>query len=172
MGAVTYPQILARAAVRAGLTGAWVAAGELAPARRRAVRAGMIAARAVASFERGAFERGAFERDASERGTSEHGAFERGASEHGAFDRGTSEHGAFDGARRPTGEPPSLAFGAAAATLVVTSIVIQRRLEKRWLARLAAQGHPHPVRGLAWRVTMIDFAGSVAAQLLARSRAR
>ncbi|MBM2623220.1 hypothetical protein JIG36_47765 [Actinoplanes sp. LDG1-06] len=148
MTAATYARIFGRAAQRAVMSGAWVATLELPPAQRRTVRAAMIAAAATASI----------------------------ASSGGAYRAALSS-----GPSPSSGPPPASApvdggpvdrqravFGATATALVVTAIVVQRRLEKRWLDTLTRKGHPHPVRGLALRAAATDFAGSVAAQFATR----
>jgi hypothetical protein len=41
-----------------------------------------------------------------------------------------------------------------------------RQLEKRWLARLIRQGHPHPHRALGLRMAAVWAAASLPARLL------
>lgn len=56
------------------------------------------------------------------------------------------------------------ALGAAVVALSVGAMVGRRQLEKRWLARLTRNGHPHPTRALAVRMGAVEFAGALALQ--------
>jgi hypothetical protein len=57
------------------------------------------------------------------------------------------------------------ALGLAMLGLTVAAVVGRRSLEKRWLARLIRNGHPHPTRALAVRVGAVEFAGQLALQV-------
>ncbi len=49
--------------------------------------------------------------------------------------------------------------------ITTASILVRRRLERRWLAGLRARGHPHPYRVLGFRMGLLGFAGALPARL-------
>jgi hypothetical protein len=135
------------AALQAALTSAWIAARELSPARRRATRAGIVAAVGAVAY--------AVSPDPAE-----------GERELVVGKRPTlvAEGG-------PVVDP-EFTFDKrkavlAAAVLGVSAATIygRRQLEKRWLARLTRSGHPHPTRALAVRMAGVEFGVQLALQL-------
>ncbi len=71
------------------------------------------------------------------------------------------------GARRTTAQAAAAVAvlgGVAAASVGVA--LAGRRLERRWLARLIRQGHPHPHRALGLRMAALWAAASLPARLL------
>jgi hypothetical protein len=71
------------------------------------------------------------------------------------------------GARRTTAQAAAAVAvlgGVAAASVGVA--LAGRRLERRWLARLIRQGHPHPHRALGLRMAAVWAAASLPARLL------
>ncbi len=65
--------------------------------------------------------------------------------------------------RRPSRR--QLAALGAGLGVTAASILVRRRLERRWLAALHAQGHPHPYRVLGVRMGLLSFAGALPARL-------
>jgi hypothetical protein len=63
------------------------------------------------------------------------------------------------------------AVGLAIIGLTAVAVVGRRTVEKRWLARLTRNGHPHPTRALAVRIGAIEFAGQFALQVADAHRA-
>jgi len=134
----TYPRAVLAAALQGLLTGAWVAAGELPTRGRRLARAGsVLSLSAVASV--GA--RG----DSGEPDETEPTA---------------EQYAAWDVDKR------KLAAAAASIGLSAALVVGRRQLEKRWLAALARDGHPHPHRALALRMGLLTFAGTLPGRLV------
>jgi len=145
-----YLTALAEAGLDVGSVGAWIAAGELSPARRRLAR-GALAAVTVGIAVPGV-------RAARKAGRAEP-----------AVPGARSGLPFVDVGIRLPDEPPEddpaalrrrvLRTGAAgvavvtvAAAVSVGGAVAGRRLERRWLARLTRHGHPHPHRALALRM--------------------
>lgn len=150
MGPAFAPRTVAVAALQAALSGVWIAAAELTPVRRRLVRAGSVAALGAITL---AVSPKSDETDSK-------------AIVVGAHPRLVTE-----------GIPPSepnpaeftidkrkAAVTAGALGLALATNVGRRRLQKRWLARLTSDGHPHPTRVLAVRMAAVEFALQVAVQ--------
>jgi hypothetical protein len=133
----TYPRAVVTAALQGLLTGAWVAAGELPTRRRRLVRAGsVLSLSAIASIG---------DRDDSGKPEPEPTA---------------EQYAAWDVDRR------KLAVTAVTLGASVGLAIGRRQLEKRWLAALARDGHPHPHRALALRMGLLSFAGTLPGRLV------
>jgi hypothetical protein len=146
-----YLRALAEAGFDVGSVGAWIAAGELSPARRRLAR-GALAAITVGIAIPGV-------RAVREAGEPAVPGARSGLPFVDA------------GIRLPDDEPPegdpalrrralmTGAVGVAVATTAVAvtvgSAVVGRRLERRWLARLTRHGHPHPHRALGVRMAAL-----------------
>lgn len=162
MAAASYPQAVAMAALQAFTSGAWIAAGELSPARRRLTRFGTVAAMTAVAWAV----------SPKVAGTDD----EIGLSDR-PFAVTDPPDAEAETVEEAGGEAPAPAFDKR--ILLVTAAVLggsvamiagRRRMEKRWLARLAGNGHPHPTRGLAVRMAAVDFAGGLALQLAERHR--
>jgi hypothetical protein len=65
-----------------------------------------------------------------------------------------------------------LAVTAVSLGVSVGLMAGRRRLEKRWLAALARDGHPHPYRALALRMGLLSFAGTLPGRLVEVYEAR
>ena len=61
---------------------------------------------------------------------------------------------------------------SAALVYSLAMIVGSRRLERRWLAGLVRDGHPHPHRALAIRMGLLTMAGSLPSGLVDAREAR
>ncbi|SDT81101.1 hypothetical protein [Actinoplanes derwentensis] len=144
-----YLRAVGMAVLQAGVSGTWIAARELSPARRRLARAGTVAALAAVSYAVTPDKTGA------------------------AGDEIALAPHPF-----PVSDPPAAtqepefvfdkrkaALTAGALALSVAALVGRRQLEKRWLARLTRKSHPHPTRALAVRMATVEFAGILAVQL-------
>ncbi|MEU4422083.1 hypothetical protein AB0F81_15770 [Actinoplanes sp. NPDC024001] len=155
MASASYPRAVGMAALQAALTSTWIAAGELSPVRRRLARTGLVAAVGAVSYA------------ASDRsgGTS---ADEIVVGKRPVL---VSEGGPVVDEEPFTFDKRKAAMGAAVVTLSLGAMVGRRQLEKRWLARLIRNGHPHPTRGLAVRVGAVEFAAQLAFQLADMRRA-
>ncbi|MCO8277780.1 hypothetical protein M1L60_45135 [Actinoplanes sp. TRM 88003] len=150
-----------RALVEAGLDVAsaagWIAAAELPPARRRLARTALAAAIAATTIPGLRADRSA------------------------AVTPTDSPRLPYVdvGIRLPAAEPPdndgssrrrAVAVGTAltaAAAVTVGTTMASRYLERRWLARLTRNGHPHPHRALAIRVAALYALVAVPSRLLA-----
>ena len=139
----TYARAVGASALQGLLTGIWVAAGELSPAKRRAGRAAaVVTLSAVASARDWAFP-----------------------------DEEQKEKEEEQKTPGPPDKRQLLALGAAAA--ISTGMVLgRRRLERRWLAGLERAGHPHPYRALAVRMGLLSFAGTLPGRLVKAHTAR
>ena len=142
-----YLRAVGSAAAEGALTGAWIATGELPPAHRRALRLGATAVVVVSGWVASARDRTEYHYTVGEGLMVRH-------------PDGTEE-------RRPVRKA-----SLAATALFGTGMIIGRRqLEKRWLARLAEQGHTHPHRALALRIGMLAMAGALGRRLIAMNEA-
>ncbi|GAA1636055.1 hypothetical protein [Actinoplanes couchii] len=147
--AAPYLRAVGMAALQAGVSGAWIAARDLSPARRRLARAGSVAALAAVSY--------VVTPDAPDDDDDEITLAAR----------------PFPVSDPPSGaEGPEFVFDKRKAALAagvlglsVAALVGRRQLEKRWHARLTRKNHPHPTRGLAVRMATVEFAGHLAFQL-------
>lgn len=161
-GPRTYARAVTFAGLQSVLTGAWVAAAELPPGRRRLARAGIVAAIATSGAAGGDF------------------AFKPpGAPEPAARQAGTSDAGAPAGVPAsgspPAGQPELWMPGTAVAVGVSLSTALllgSKRLQRRWLDRLARGGHRHPHRALGVRIAALSFVGSLPAEVLQVHEAR
>jgi hypothetical protein len=134
----------AGSAVSQGLTtGIWIAAGELSPARRRAVRIASGAAFATVGWYTSARS------DREVEWVAGNGVTVR-------------EHK--DEEPRPVNRK-RVALMVATGVLSVGSVVGRRRLEKLWLAKLIRDGHPHPHRALGVRMGVISAGLALAGRL-------
>ncbi|MBL7256348.1 hypothetical protein [Paractinoplanes lichenicola] len=193
MAPVSYPRALALAALQAALSGSWIAAGELSPARRRLARFGAVAlttgigyvlsppsSRSPETPDSPVTLRlvapgsalGAAAPDLTSAPADGDPAGGDGADgpSHGLPDA-SELLGIGDKLERPFDKRKAV-LGAAVVAISVGAIAGRRQLEKRWLARLTGNGHPHPTRGLAVRVAAVEFAGQFALQLADRRRSR
>jgi hypothetical protein len=159
-----YLRVLAETGLDAASVGAWVAAAELSPARRRLARAA-LAAVAVAVAIPGVRRSRPAAVDTAEPATP-------GAGSGLPF---------VDVGIRLSADPPSEADtsrrrraalrGAVVLTAAVAvsagAAVAERELERRWLARLTRHGHPHPHRALGVRMAALSAVMLVPGRLLA-----
>ncbi len=139
---------LALAVANAGLDGlmtvVWVAAGELSPMGRRGVRLGVTTAVAAVGY-------------VTTKDKSEPPAAAEDEPQPPAGDDGEPAVPPFDKRK--------MAVTAALLAVSVGTMVGRRRLERRWTARLAEQGHPHPTRALAVRLGALAFGAGLLRQL-------
>ncbi|BCJ54087.1 hypothetical protein Asp14428_55620 [Actinoplanes sp. NBRC 14428] len=167
----SYARAVGAAALQGLLTGVWVAAGELPPAKRRLSRAGaVVTLSGIASIRDWAFPEEPARRPALtaapgvEAGPGAKGGSGAGAGPGANTQAGNGvevEDGAGEGQGevRPVSKGRLIAGGVGVAVSVVTMIGA-RRLEKRWLASLTRAGHPHPHRALGVRMGLISFAAA------------
>jgi hypothetical protein len=156
MASVSYQRAIAVAALQAALSSAWIAARELSPARRRLARFGTVAVVAAVGYV-----------TAPKEPETEPGEIVVAADPFPVSDPQPVE-----------GDEPEFTFdkrkaavGIALLGLSAAALVGRRRLEKRWLARLTRNGHPHPTRALALRMAAVEFTGQLALQVAEAHRA-
>jgi hypothetical protein len=153
-----YLRVLAETGVDVVSVGAWVAVAELPPARRRLARGALAAINAAVAIP-------------GLRGIRPAAVDTAVPATPGA---GPGLPFVDVGIKLPV-DPPSrrravLAGAAVLTTAVAASVgtaVAGRRLERRWLARLARQGHPHPHRALGVRMAVLYAVMVVPGRLLA-----
>jgi hypothetical protein len=133
------PRVVAAAAAQAVVSGAWIAARELSPAKRRLARLSTVAAVAAVGW-------------ATSDDTEAPGSETDDDTPSPEFDRRKAA---------------ALGVAALAGT---AAILGRRRLEKRWLARLTRDGHTHPTRALALRMSAVEFTLHLGLQLADRHR--
>lgn len=180
--ALIYVRAVGSALAEGALTAAWVAAGELPVRQRRLARAGAIASVVSIGLAAGVRNAASITAPAATTAHPLAGAdAPAGAALNGgaAPDDGAAPDGgaALDGGAAPDGDvaddrpepmdPRRLAVTLVLGGLSIGMLVSRRHLEKRWLARLEANGHEHPHRALALRLGLL----SVAATLPGRLRA-
>lgn len=152
MASVSYGRAVALAALQAALSSTWIAARELSPAKRRLARLGTVAAVATVGWVTSPKE-------------EDDDEFEP------ELVVGDRPFPVSDPQPVSESEPAipfdkrKAAVGLAMLGLTVAAVVGRRQLEKRWLARLTRNGHPHPTRALAVRVGAVEFAGQLALQV-------
>jgi hypothetical protein len=157
MSSASYPRAVAMAALQAALTSSWIAARDLSPMRRRLTRTGLVAAIGAVSYV------------VSPR--SEDSSDDSGAEiVVGQRPMLVSEF-TVEPEPTPAFDKRKAAVGAAVVALSVGAMIGRRQLEKRWLARLTRNGHPHPTRALAVRIGAVEFAGALALQFAEMRRA-
>jgi hypothetical protein len=150
---MSYARAIASTVGQGVLTGVWIAAGELPPHKRRAVRA--AAAGAVAAV-------GLLSTTKGERSMS--------------WVPGEGPE-VVDGRLEESDDPEPMdpkriAMVVGAGVLSVATLVGRHQLEKRWLARLERNGHAHPHRGLAIRMAAITMAAGLPGRLLSAHEKR
>jgi hypothetical protein len=159
MASPSYARAVSVAAMQATFNSAWIAARELSPTKRRLARLGVVAF--------GSALYAAVTPDTRR-------AMREARSDVAAL---RDKVQALEGAEEPEADEPEAKpefsydkrqtvaiAGALALTIAVT--LSRRRLEKRWLASLARDGHPHPTRALALRMAPVAFVAEMAVQLV------
>ncbi len=162
-----YVRALAEAGLDVASVGAWIAAAELPPARRRLARGALAAVNAAAAIP------GARAGLSAAAGTAE-------SATPGA---GSGLPFVDAGIRLPAAEPSepdasrrrrAVLAGAVVAAVLTTAVAASvgaaaagRQLERRWLARLVRHGHPHPHRALGVRMAALYAVAVVPSRLLA-----
>ncbi|MFD1373344.1 hypothetical protein [Actinoplanes sichuanensis] len=150
MASVSYGRAVALAALQAALSSTWIAARELSPAKRRLARLGTVAAVGAVGWVVTPKEKekeDEFELVVADRPFPVSEPQPIAEDEPAPFDKRKA------------------ALGLAMLGLTVAAVVGRRQLEKRWLARLTRNGHPHPTRALAVRIGAVEFAGQLALQV-------
>ncbi|MEV4636297.1 hypothetical protein AB0J80_03000 [Actinoplanes sp. NPDC049548] len=168
----TYVRAVGAAALQGLLTGVWVAAGELPPAKRRLSRAGaVVTLSAVASIRDWAFTDDPRDRQPSPRRSPDPAISSPpatspppAASSPPAVPAPSAALGSAD-APLPISKKSLIVTGAGIA-LSVGTMIGGRKLEKRWLAALHRDGHPHPHRALAVRMGLLSFAATLPRRLI------
>ena len=163
-----YLRALAEAGFDVASVGAWIAAGELRPARRRLARGALVAVTVAVAIP----------------GIRAIRADVQNATEPAVPGAHSGLPFVDAGIRVPAGEPSAgkasarrqavLAGAAGLTTVVAVSVgaaVAVHRLERRWLERLTRQGHPHPHRALGVRMAALYSAVVVPSRLLAVRKA-
>jgi hypothetical protein len=151
MSSVSYPRAVATAALQAGLSGAWIAARDLPPWRRRLTRLGMVAVVGALGYA-----------VAPERAEPEPEPELVVADEPFLV----TEPPATEEEPGPAFDKRKAILGVAVVGLTAAAYVGRHQLEKRWLARLTRNGHRHPTRGLAVRMASVEFAATLALQVV------
>lgn len=158
MASSSYSRAVTVAAMQAVFNSAWIAARELSPAKRRLARVGVIAI-GTAGY-------------AAATPDTRRAIREVRAEVESLRDKQEDPESSRDKAEEPPATPEfpvdkrrAVAIvGALGLSLAVT--LGRRRLEKRWLAGLARDGHAHPTRALALRMAPVVFAAELAIQLV------
>jgi hypothetical protein len=163
-----YLRALAEAGLDVGSVGAWVAAGELSPARRRLARGALVAVNVAVAIP----------------GVRAIRADVAGAGEPVIPGARSGLPFVDAGIRIPAGEPAGGGTSAGRRAVQAGAVVLAtggavsvgvaaagRRLERRWLARLARHGHPHPHRALGVRMAALYAVVVVPSRLLAVRKA-
>lgn len=163
-----YLRALAEAGFDVASVGAWIAAGELPPARRRLARGALVAVTVAVAIP----------------GVRAIRADVESAAEPVIPGARSGLPFVDAGIRVPAGEPSGgkaaarrrvvLAGAAGLTTAVAVSVgaaVAVRRLERRWLERLTRQGHPHPHLALGVRMAALYSVMVVPSRLLAARKA-
>lgn len=148
MSSAPYLRAVGLAVLQAGTSGAWIAARDLSPARRRLTRLGTVAAAAAISYAATPASPG--------------------------DDPDQDDEIVLSDQPFPISDPPPAApldkrkavLAAAVIGLSVAAMVGRNQLEKRWHARLTSKSHPNPTRGLAVRMAGVEFAAHLAFQLV------
>lgn len=138
----TFSRAVGAAAMQGLATGTWVAAGELPARQRQLARIGSVLTISAVTGAVAARRAAKDPKAAAERYVE------------GELDR------------------RQLAVAVASSALTIGLVVQRRRLEKRWLAALIRDGHPHPHRALALRMGLLVFAGSLPGRLIHRYAGR
>lgn len=163
-----YLRALADTGLDVASAGAWVAAGELSPDRRRLAR-GALAAIAVAGTIPEIRSWRSAVADTAEPpvpGSRSGLPFVDVGIELPAGELSEEETAE---ARRRVVLASAVAVGAVITAVAVSVGVaaVSQKVERRWLARLTRHGHPHPHRALAVRVAGLHAAVAVPGRLLA-----
>jgi hypothetical protein len=151
-----YLRALAEVGLDVASVGAWVAAAELPPPRRRLAR-GALAAVGVAVAVPG------IRADRPIAANTAKPSSPSAGSRLPYVDAGIR----IDASQR---RRPALVGAAVLTTAVAASVgaaVAGRQLERRWLARLTRHGHPHPHRALGVRMAALYAVMVVPSRLLA-----
>ncbi|WP_212987044.1 hypothetical protein [Actinoplanes auranticolor] len=160
-----YLRTLADAGLDVASVGAWIAAAELPPARRRLARGAVAAITATVAIPGIRAVRSA-----------------AGADEPAVPGAGSGLPYVDVGIQLPADDPseddPSrrrraVLAGAVGVGVLTTAVAASvgvalagRQLERRWLARLTRHGHPHPHRALALRMAGLYAALTVPSRLI------
>ena len=161
-----YLRVLADTALDAASIGAWIAAAELPPMRRRLARGGLAAVTAAVAIP------GFRAARASDDSTGP-----------AAPSTGSELPFVEAGIKLPVDEPSdadtsmhrrAVLVGAVGVAALTTAVAVSvggaaagRQLERRWLARLTRHGHPHPHRALAVRIASLYAVMVVPGRVLA-----
>ncbi len=162
-----YLRALAEAGLDVASVGAWVAAAELPPVRRRLARGALAAVTAAVAIP----------------GVRAGLSAAADTSEPAAPGAGSRLPFVDVGIKLPAEEPSeghasprrrAVLAGAVGAAVLTTAVgaavgaaAASRRLERRWLARLTRHGHPHPHRALGVRMAALYAVMVVPSRLLA-----
>ncbi|MCM4085005.1 hypothetical protein [Paractinoplanes hotanensis] len=158
MASSSYSRAVTVAAMQAVFNSAWIAARELSPAKRRLARVGVIAIGAAGYAGATPDTRRAIREVRAEVESLRDKEDEPESSRDSAEEPPATPDSSFDKRRAVA------IVGALGLTIAVT--LGRRRLEKRWLARLARDGHAHPTRALALRMAPVAFAAELAIQII------
>jgi hypothetical protein len=159
MASASYGRAVGLAALQAILSSTWILARELPPAKRRLARVGTVAAVTAVGYVLSPKPE-----DEEEEPELVVGAQPFLASDGLPEDREAEPPAPFDKRKA--------VLAAGAIGLSVAAVVGRRQLEKRWLARLTRNGHPHPTRGLAVRIAGVEFVGQLVLQAVDVHKAR
>jgi hypothetical protein len=153
--APTYLRAIGSALAEGLTTAAWVAAGELPKRRRRLVRAGTAASVVtVGALLVARDPTRAAAHDPDQTGTPE------------SADSQLTESAQSGGTPLPL-DARRIAVTVILGVVSIGSTIGRRRLEKRWLAQLQANGHEHPHRALAVRMGLLSVAVTLPRRLYA-----
>jgi hypothetical protein len=162
-----YLRVLADIGFDVASVGAWVAAAELPPARRRLARASLAAVTVAVAIP----------------GTRVGRSVAGDTAEASAPPAGSGLPFVDVGIRLPVDEPPAadvsprrraVPAGAKGAAVLTTAVAVSigaaaagHHLQRRWLARLTRHGHAHPHRALGVRTAALYAVMVVPSRLLA-----
>jgi hypothetical protein len=161
-----YLRTLADAGLDVASVGAWIAAAELPPARRRLARGAVVAVMGAVAVP----------------GIRAAWSAVAGADEPAVPGAGSGLPFVDVGIELPADEPSeddgstrrrAVRAGAVGVGVLTAGVAVSvgltmagRKVERRWLARLTRHGHPHPHRGLALRMAGLYAALTVPSRLI------
>lgn len=143
--------------------GVWVAVGELPAKKQRIARAAIAAATLAGGAVIEKIKQGGAGEQSSAQPDQKSGAEASDSQQEPQEAEGSMSE---QDQRRLT---KNLVLTAATGTVLS---IARRQLRKRWLTGLAAEGHPHPHRALAIRMSALTFVLSLARHLLSAVESR
>ncbi|WP_249997644.1 hypothetical protein [Actinoplanes sp. M2I2] len=170
MASASYSRAVTVATLNTAFTSAWIAARELPPAKRRLVRLGLVAVGAAGYAAAAPDARRAFREIRSEvdalRDKPADSPEPAAADSDGSGEPATADADPAKPIAEFTLDKRQTAALVGVMGVTIAMTFGRHQLEKRWLARLTRDGHPHPTRALALRMAPMAFAAEMVSQLI------